>query len=178
MPEADDCIGERDRTGRGLLGDGLLDVYGEGQLQTSVLLRGTEGFGRLHHLHTDRLLSLSEDLPVVTVSVDLRERIEPVLERVLALQHKGMITLERARLLTGHLGSAAVTAAAVPGEATKLTIYVGRQERVGRVPAFAAVTELLHRRGISGATVLLGVDGTTRGRRPVPGSSPATPPCR
>ena len=33
------------------------------------------------------------------------------------------------------------------------------------MPAFAAVCELLHRRGIAGATVLLGVDGTRRGRR-------------
>ena len=50
-------------------------------------------------------------------------------------------------------------------EATKLTIYVGRQERVYRVPAFVAVCDLLHRRGVAGATVLLGVDGTAHGQR-------------
>ena len=50
-------------------------------------------------------------------------------------------------------------------EATKLTVYVGRQERVYRAPAFAAVCDLLHRRGIAGATVLLGVDGTAHGVR-------------
>ena len=50
-------------------------------------------------------------------------------------------------------------------EATKLTVYVGRQERVYRMPAFVAVCDLLYRRGIAGATVLLGVDGTSRGRR-------------
>ena len=50
-------------------------------------------------------------------------------------------------------------------EATKLTVYLGRQERVYRVPAFAAVCDLLHRRGIAGATALLGVDGTAHGRR-------------
>jgi len=33
------------------------------------------------------------------------------------------------------------------------------------VPAFIAVCDLLHRRGIAGATTLLGVDGTTHGRR-------------
>jgi Uncharacterized ACR, COG1993 len=62
-----DCLklttyfGERDRTEDGLLADRLLDIYGEHRIQASVLLRGAEGFGVLHHLHTDRLLSLSED---------------------------------------------------------------------------------------------------------------------
>ena len=50
-------------------------------------------------------------------------------------------------------------------EETKLTIYLGRQERVYRVPAFMAVCDLLHRRGVAGATALLGVDGTAHGRR-------------
>ena len=48
---------------------------------------------------------------------------------------------------------------------TKLTIYLGGQERVYRDPAFIAVCDLLHRRGIAGATVLLGVDGTAHGQR-------------
>jgi PII-like signaling protein len=52
-----------------------------------------------------------------------------------------------------------------PDEATKLTVYLGRQERVYRVPAFVAVCDLLHRRSVDGATALLGVDGTAHGRR-------------
>lgn len=50
-------------------------------------------------------------------------------------------------------------------EATKLPIYVGRQERVYRVPAFVAICDLLHWRGIAGASVIVGVDGTFHGRR-------------
>ena len=34
-----------------------------------------------------------------------------------------------------------------------------------RLPAFMAVCDLLHRRGIAGATALLGVDGTAHGQR-------------
>ncbi len=165
----EDCLklttyfGERDRTEDGLLGDELLDVYGGHRLQSSILLRGAEGFGGLHHLHTDRLLSLSEDLPVVSIAVDTRERIEAMLDLILQIKRKGLITLERARLLRGDIGK--VQLPEQLGEATKLTVYVGRQEKVNRMAAFAAVTDLLYRRGISGATVLLGVDGTSRGRR-------------
>lgn len=165
----DDCLklttyfGERDRTEDGLLADELLDIYGGHRLQASVLFRGAEGFGRLHHLHTDRQLSLSEDLPVVTVAVDTRERIESMLELVLQVKRRGLLTLERARLLSGEIGP--IRLSEQLGEATKLTVYVGRQQRAGNTPAFVAVCDLLHQRGISGATVLLGVDGTSRGRR-------------
>lgn len=161
-------FGERDRTDEGLLGDRLLDIYGEQRIKASALLRGAEGFGRLHHLHTDRLLSLSEDLPVVSIAIDTRERIESTLELVLQIKRRGLITLERARLL-----SARMTPVELSGplfephlqEAAKLTVYVGRQQRIHRMPAFVAVCELLYRRGISGATALLGVDGTRDGNR-------------
>jgi PII-like signaling protein len=165
----DDCLklttyfGERDRTENGLLGDELMKIYGEQRLQASILLRGSEGFGRLRHLHTDRLLSLSDDLPVVSIAVDRRERIESVLELVLRIQRRGLITLERARLLSGEIAPTSLPEKL--GEATKLTVYLGRQERVSRVPAFVAVCDLLHRHGVAGASVLLGVDGTTRGQR-------------
>lgn len=165
----DDCLklttyfGERDRTEDGLVADELLNIYGAHRLQSSILLRGSEGFGRLHHRHTDRLLSLSEDLPVVSIAVDRRERIESILDLVLQVKRRGLITLERARLLSGEIGPIELPEAL--GEATKLTIYVGRQERVFRMPAYAAVCDLLHRRGIAGASVLLGVDGTRRGER-------------
>jgi len=66
-------------------------------------------------------------------------------------------------MLRGEIGP--VTLPQELHEATKLTVYVGRQERVYRAPAFAAVCDLLHRRGIAGATVLLGVDGTAHGVR-------------
>ena len=71
--------------------------------------------------------------------------------------------MERARLLTGDLGPIELPESL--HEATKLTVYVGRQERVAGMPAYAAVIELLYRRGVAGATALLGVDGTAHGER-------------
>jgi PII-like signaling protein len=156
-------FGERDRRDGELVADRLLDLYGEAKIETSVLLRGAEGFGLKHHLRTDRLLSLSEDLPLVSIAVDTRERIEAVLDDAGALKQKGLITLERARLLSGEILE--ISLPEELHEATKLTIYLGRQERVYRMPAFMAVCDLLYRRGIAGATAFLGVDGTVRGER-------------
>jgi PII-like signaling protein len=165
----DDCLklttyfGERDRVDRGFLADALLDVYGRHEVQTSILLRGAEGFGLKHHLHTDRLLSLSEDLPVVSVAVDTRARIERLLPEVQALKHPGLVTLERARLLSGELAS--VELPEELHDATKLTLYVGRQEQASGAPVQLAICDLFHRRSLAGASVLLGVDGTVRGSR-------------
>jgi PII-like signaling protein len=165
----EDCLklttyfGERHRTESQFVADALLDLYGRREVEVSVMLRGAEGFGHRHHRRTDRLLTLSEDLPLVSVAVDTRERIERLLPEVIAIKRGGLITLERARLLTGDI--LATTLPEELHEATKLTIYVGREERIYGVPAYIAVCDLLHRRGVAGATVLLGVDGTAHGAR-------------
>ncbi len=165
----DDCLklttyfGERDRADGGFLADALLDVYERHQFEVSLLMRGALGFGLKHHLRTDRLLTLSEDLPCVSVAVDTRDRIETALDEVMEVKQSGLVTLERARLLTGDLP--AVELPEELQEATKLTVYVGRQEQAYGMPVYQAVCDLLYRRGIAGATVLLGVDGTTHGTR-------------
>ncbi len=43
--------------------------------------------------------------------------------------------------------------------ATKLTIYIGDSDKHGRKPLHLAIVELLHAEGISGATVLHGIEG-------------------
>lgn len=160
---------ERDRTDGRLVADALLDLYGEHEIQSSVLLRGMEGFGLEHHLRTDRLLTLSEDLPVVSIALDTPARIERLLGPVREIQRRGLVTLERARMLRApdaQGAAAAIAANAETGqEATKLTVYVGRHERAAGRPAFAKVCDVLHAEGVAGATVLLGVDGTHHGER-------------
>ena len=166
----EDCLklttyfGERDRTEDGLLADQLMAIYDRRGIAASIILRGAEGFGRLHHLHTDRLLTSSEDLPVVSIAIDERSRIESMLEQLLQVKRRrGLITLERARLLSGEIGH--VQLPEELGEATKLSVYFGRQDRVGGTAAYVALCDLMYRRGLAGASVLLGVDGTRGGRR-------------
>jgi PII-like signaling protein len=152
-------FGERDRAPGGFLADALAEVYAHHGLRTSMVMRGVAGFGVKHHLHTDRLLTLSEDLPMVSVAVDERARIQAAVSDVVAVSGDGLITLERARMPD------ATDQPAPLGETTKLTVYVGRGERAGGRPAHLAVVDALHRHGVAGATVLLGVDGTVGGAR-------------
>lgn len=156
-------FGERERIDGGFAADAFSDIHARHALATSLVMRGVEGFGAKHHLRTDRLLTLSEDLPLVSVAVDTRPRVERALADVTKLRFRGLVTLERARMLTD--GVDAVELPAELHEATKLTVYVGRQERIGARPAYETVVRQLHDRGIAGATVLLGVDGTAHGVR-------------
>jgi PII-like signaling protein len=165
----DDCLklttyfGERDRADGAFVADALVDLYERRAFQTSVVMRGIEGFGIKHHLQTSRLLTLSEDLPIVSIAVDTRQRIQAAIADVAAITTHGLVTLERARMLTGRIGPVQLPEGL--NEATKLTIYVGRQQRSGGRPAHVAIVEVLRRHGVAGATVLLGVDGTAHGVR-------------
>ncbi len=92
---------ERDRSSGGLLADALFEPYERHEVHTSVLLRGAEGFGQHNRLQTDRLLSLSENLPAVSIAIDNRERIERALPDVLRVATHGVISPERAQLVRG-----------------------------------------------------------------------------
>jgi PII-like signaling protein len=148
-------FGERQRYRGRFLAEELLDLYGAEKVATSVVLRGIAGFGPRHQLRTDQTLSQSEDLPVAIAAVDTADKIAALAEQTVALTTRGLVTLERARLLT----------TAKVGTHTKLTVYVGRQHRIDGRPAHIAVCDLLHRSGFACASVFLGVDGTVRGRR-------------
>jgi PII-like signaling protein len=164
-----DCLkltsyfGERQRANGKFLAEALFDLYGQHQIATSVMLRGIEGFGLRHHLRTDTSLSMSEDPPAAVIAVDTRDKIEEVLDRQTALTKRGLITLERARLLQEDDDELSLDDR--EHDATKLTVYVGRKQKVFAEPAYYAIVDLLHRRKLAGASVFLGVDGTMRGER-------------
>jgi PII-like signaling protein len=156
-------LAERRRTGDGFVSDVLLGLYEQHRIASSVVLRGIGGFGTGRHLRTDESLTLSEDPPVVIVAVDTRKTIDAVLDPVLAIKQRGLVTLERARLLRDEIGPLEL-----PDqfhEAVKLTIYVGRRERVYGVPAYIAICDLMYRRQLAGASVFMGVDGVAHGQR-------------
>lgn len=148
------------------LADALFDVFGSNDVAASVMLRGIASFGSSHELRTDVSLSLSEDPAVAIAAVDVEPKIRSLVDEVAAMTDRGLVTLERARLVTRQTGTGAFDSLdSHNGDAAKLTIYVGRQERVAGKVAHLAICELLHQHGFAGAIVLLGVDGTAHGER-------------
>jgi PII-like signaling protein len=93
-------IGESDRWHGKPLYQAIVErVRAEG-LAGATVIRGIEGFGADSHLHTSRILRLSEDLPVVIEIVDTPERIDRVVPLLDEMVSEGMLTLERVQIVS------------------------------------------------------------------------------
>ncbi|MFI5335620.1 MAG: DUF190 domain-containing protein [Opitutales bacterium] len=92
-------IGESDRWHHQPLYEALVLKAREMKLAGATVLRSPMGFGASSHLHTAKILRLSEDLPVVVEIVDNEESINrflPVMEPMLG---GGLVTLEPVKVL-------------------------------------------------------------------------------
>ncbi|BBC29942.1 hypothetical protein SGFS_012360 [Streptomyces graminofaciens] len=63
-------------------------------LAGASVFRGVEGFGASSIVHTSRLLSLSEDLPVAVIVVDTEDRVRAFLPQLDELVNGGLVTLD------------------------------------------------------------------------------------
>ncbi len=87
-------IGESDQWhGRPLYQQIVEKLRGRG-IAGATVLRGIEGYGAKAHLHTTRILRLSEDLPVLIEVVDQEDRIRAILPELDTMVGDGLITLE------------------------------------------------------------------------------------
>ena len=73
-------------------------AYAAGLAGASVF-RGIEGFGASSMIHTTRLLSLSEDLPVAIVIIDAEERIRAFLPQVDEVVGEGLVIMDEVEVI-------------------------------------------------------------------------------
>jgi PII-like signaling protein len=92
-------IGERDRWHGKPLYEEIVALARREGVAGATVLRGIEGFGAKSHLHTARILRLSEDLPIVVEIVDTTQNIERLIPRIDAMIGDGMLTLERVQVI-------------------------------------------------------------------------------
>ena len=88
-------IGETDQHNHRPLYTEIVERAHQAGLAGATVLRGIEGFGASSHIHTTRILRLSEDLPVVIVIVDIAERIDGFLPQLDELITEGLIVREQ-----------------------------------------------------------------------------------
>ena len=63
-------------------------------LAGASVLRGVEGYGASSWIHTTRLLSLSEDLPIAIIIVDQESRIRAFLPQLDELVTEGLVIVD------------------------------------------------------------------------------------
>ena len=153
---------ERQRAGSQFLAESMLDLYAHHGVVGSIMLRGIAGFGHRGFIRTDETLTLSEDPSVAITAVDTADTISALIDQVAAMTGSGLITLQRAGLLGDDPAAVSLLDA---DDEIQLTMYIGRNRHIDGKPAFYTICDLLHRHHFAGATVLLGVDGTSHGMR-------------
>jgi len=87
-------IGESDRVGHTPLATELVQRAHAAGLAGASVFRGVEGYGASNHIHTTRLLSLSDDLPVAVIIVDADDRIRAFLHELDELITEGLVIID------------------------------------------------------------------------------------
>lgn len=92
-------IGESDRFEHKPLYEALVELLRKEGFAGATVLRGLCGFGAHSVFHTQKLLDLSADLPLVVEVVDSQEKINAIMPRIDEMMGGGMITLEKATVI-------------------------------------------------------------------------------
>src|SRR6266704_479704 len=92
-------IGESDKYHGKPLYEALLERLRAKGLAGATVLRGVAGFGASSKVHTDKILRLSLDLPLIIEVVETEEAIQAILPDLDEMIGGGLITLEKANVI-------------------------------------------------------------------------------
>src|ERR671936_1823554 len=92
-------IGESDRFRHQALYEAIVLKAREMQLAGATVLRGPVGFGHSAHIHTTKILRLSQDLPIVVEIVDSQQKIDAFLPVLDSMMASGLVTIEKVQVL-------------------------------------------------------------------------------
>jgi hypothetical protein len=92
-------IGEDDKHKGRPLADAIVVKARKLGMAGATVFRGLSGFGANSRIHTNKILRLSEDLPVVVEIVEHPERIDQFIETLNGMINEGMITREPVKVI-------------------------------------------------------------------------------
>jgi hypothetical protein len=92
-------IGESDRWHGKPLYQAIVELLRREKFSGVTVLRGVGGYGSSSVYHTEKILRLSQDLPIVVEVVESNERIEGILPRLDEMIGGGLVTLEKVRVI-------------------------------------------------------------------------------
>lgn len=92
-------IGEGDKWRGKPLYQAIVELFRTENFSGVTVLRGIGGYGSTSRYHTEKILRLSQDLPIVIEAVESAERVESVLPKLDEMVAGGLITLENVRVI-------------------------------------------------------------------------------
>jgi PII-like signaling protein len=130
----------------------------------ATVTRGIAGFGADHHLHTTRLVDLTQSLPVKIEFIETPEKVEQALPKLYEMVGTGLIeiqdtTIVKPASLEKKSGAESTPALKVEGKAKLMRVFIGEGDRWGDKPLHMAILEAMRANDIAGATVYAGILG-------------------
>lgn len=92
-------IGESDKWHSKPLHEAIVQLLRKEGFSGVTVLRGVAGYGGSSIYHTDKLLRLSQDLPIILEVIEAQERIDQILPQLDEMVEGGLITLEKVRVI-------------------------------------------------------------------------------
>lgn len=92
-------LNEDDRIGRMSAVQVLVEFLRRENAQGATVLRGVEGFGATGEIHVSHLPEIARKLPVVVEWIDVPERVERLLPRILAMVPRGLVTVDETQVV-------------------------------------------------------------------------------
>lgn len=92
-------IAEGDRYEHRPLYEALVEMLQKEGFAGATVLRGVCGFGAHSVYHSQKLLDLSADLPMIIEAIESEEKVNAVMPRIDAMMSGGMITMEKVRVI-------------------------------------------------------------------------------
>ena len=92
-------IGESDKWHGKPLYEAIVEMLRKEGFSGATVLRGVAGYGGSSVYHTDKVLRLSQDLPIVLEVIESTGRIEQILPRLDEMVDGGLVTLEKVRVI-------------------------------------------------------------------------------
>jgi PII-like signaling protein len=137
----------------------------------ATVTRGIAGFGADHHLHTTRILRLTENLPIKIEFVESAERVEELLPKLAEMAGTGLIevldtTVVKPNIQEKELAKQEISPSLKrEGKAKLMRVYVGENDKWRDRPLYRAIVEAARANDIAGVTVYRGILGYGANRR-------------
>jgi PII-like signaling protein len=133
--------------------------------------RGIAGFGADHHMRTDRILALTENLPMKVEFIETPEKVEELLPKLHEMVGTGLIEIQDTTIVKpSESGKQAARQESLPplkreGKAKLMRIFIGENDKWNEKPLHIALIECMRTNDIAGVTVYQGILGYGANRR-------------
>src|SRR5580658_3676839 len=149
----------------------ILDFLFYRGISGANVVRGITGFGANHRMQTDRILALTENLPMKVEFIETPEKVEELLPKLHEMVGTGLIEIQDTIIVKPSESSKqALRQESSPplksaGKAKLMRIFIGENDKWNGKPLHKALIECMRTNGIAGVTVYQGILGYGANRR-------------